>query len=121
MDGNDLLSSKIPEKLHDENTTCDNNIPVRQSDFMVLHNASMYCYQKIKNGEWSSSESSLYLSMYGINSKLQSSILTNGENDFNLSQLLNISTHGNDEEIQELLKNKSLDPNMYGPPDMPPS
>ena len=59
--------------------------------------------------------------MYGINSKLQSSILTNGENDFNLSQLLNISTHGNDEEIQELLKNKSLNPNMYGPPNMPPS
>ena len=79
MDKEPLLSTKVSENLSDFNTDGQHQLPVRKAEFEELEQAICHCHQKLKEGEWSSSEASIYLSMYGINNKLQESVVTNGE------------------------------------------
>ena len=74
MDNEKLLNSNISSKYVDSHTLYNNQIPVRTSDFSILKEAVTYTHQKLKDGEWIPSEATIYLSIYGINSKLQSSI-----------------------------------------------
>ena len=121
MDNQHLLSTDVPQKFHDHNTNTDKRLPVRKSRFSELQKALMFCYHKLKRGEWSSAEGSIYLSMYGINNKLQSSIIINGENEFNLAQILQLPNYENSSDYLKLLDDRTLNPNMFGTPSIPPS
>ena len=59
--------------------------------------------------------------MYGINSKLQSSIITNGENDLNFSQILKLPNYEDTPEYRTLLGERTLNPNILGISSIPPS
>ena len=121
MDNQHLLSTDVPQKIYDHNTNTDKRLPVRKSRFSELQKALMFCYHKLKRGEWSSAEGSIYLSMYGINNKLQSSIIINGENEFNLAQILQLPNYENSSDYLKLLDDRTLNPNMFGTPSIPPS
>ena len=121
MKNNVLLSTTVPDKLKDSNTNSDNQLGVRTSDFTTLKNAFKFCYEKMKNGEWSSSESSLYMSMYGINPKLQTSLINNAENEYNFKQIFDLPKNESNTLFNKILENRSVHPHMYNIPDIPPS
>ena len=119
MNNEKLLNSTIPSKFVDCNTIENNQIPARTSDFSNLKCAVLHTYQKLKIGDWTSAEATIYLSMYGINSKLQSSIIVNGLNDYNMTAISRTQNHENNPIFSMLLEERLHNPSTFGEPENP--
>ena len=121
MDNEPLLSSPISPLLNDFNTTNDNLLPARTAEFSTLEKAAFHCYEKVRQGEWSYSQGTRYLSIYGINVKLQSSIMNNSSNEHNITALQSIPEYQNNSIYQNILKQREKDASSFSFPNLPPS
>ena len=122
MNENSLLHSKIPTKLHDFMTVDNTKVPVRKIDLNLLQNVITHCYNQLKNGEWSNNDASNYLSIYGINSKLQESIIMKGLNEYIINTYETDKVSNSASTIfQSLKEDKKKFPERFGQPTYPPS
>ena len=122
MDENSLLHATIPTKFHDFMTVDGTKLPVMKIDFNLLRNAITHCYNQLKDGDWSNNDAANYLSMYGINSKLQESIITKGLNEFiTNNDESNEASNDASTVSQSLREEKENFPERFGKPTYPPS
>ena len=122
MNDTSLLHSSIPTKFHDFMTVDNTKVPVRKIDFSLLKNAIMHCYNQLKNGIWSNNDASSYLSIYGINSKLQESIIMKGLNEYIIdNHQVNEVSNAVSSVSRALQEEKEKFPERFGLPTYPPS